>query len=780
MTTDQMAPEPGGVTVVLPAYREEANLATTVEDMLEALAAMGEGHYVVIVNDGSDDSTGDVADELAARHPGRVQVVHHEVNKGYGAAVRTGIATALERTDAPRLFLTDSDGQFRATQLPWFVSEALTERADAVIGFRPRRADSTLRKVNAWLWTRACRLLLGVRAKDVDCAYKLVDRRVLNGVELTGDAAMISPELLMNLRARGARILQRPVEHFPRQHGEQTGAKLSVILISLVGLLGLWRQRMRGAWPGRAIRRLAHPRDPVLAALTVVSAVASVVAYLFFAARHVLLAYPDTVSHLLIARRVVGGPTPGVAQLGTVWLPLPHLLALPTVWIDAWYSSGLSGSVISMAAYVLTTRYLYRTGLGLTGTKVAGLIAALVFAANPNVLYLQSTPTTDVLLLACAIAAVYHLMRWCQDGAYQQLAATAAAALLASLTGYEGWALDLAVLLAIAYVAWRREPGMRPRDRIRSAEAHLVFYGSLALSGVAGWIGWNAAISGNPLYFKTGALANPSPLVSGNEADVGHLGASVLTYLRAIADDAGWIALALAAIGLGYYLAKTRLRPETVAPLTLLVFFPFYVYSLYSGQRALQVTQIGAGLYNARFGAAMVLPVAIFAGYLAVAVQRYAGRPNRASRAGTLGRTVGIAALCCAVAASVATVAAGGIDTLKEAQAIGVSASVQADARAGAWLRSHYSGGWVLMESAGNQTATFDSHIPVGQILYEGSPRQWQSALRHPASHGMRWIYMRRTPGYPDDVWRSLHTSPELSRYVLVYAATDQLIYRER
>src|SRR5260370_18906264 len=170
MTVDEAVNEPGGVTVVVQADREEANLANTVEDMLAALTAMGERHYVVIVNDGSDDRTGDVADGLAARHPGQVQVVHHEVNKGYGAAVRTGIATALERTDAPRLFLTDSDGQFRAGQLPWFVSEARTERADAVIGFRPRRADPALRKGNAWLWTRACRLLRGVPPKHLDCA----------------------------------------------------------------------------------------------------------------------------------------------------------------------------------------------------------------------------------------------------------------------------------------------------------------------------------------------------------------------------------------------------------------------------------------------------------------------------------------------------------------------------------------------------------------------------------------------------------------------------------
>jgi hypothetical protein len=267
------------------------------------------------------------------------------------------------------------------------------------------------------------------------------------------------------------------------------------------------------------------------------------------------------------------------------------------------------------------------------------------------------------------------------------------------------------------------------------------------------------------------------PLVSRNEAAAGHLGVSIATYLWATADDTGWIILALAALGLGFYLARTRLHPDTVAPLTLLAFFPFYVYSLYSGQRALHVTQLSGSLDNVRFGAAMVLPAAIFTGYLAVAFQRRPGRPRRPGR---LARTAGYAALCCAVAASVAWTAAGGIDTLREAEAIKGSASQQAAAQAGAWLSRHYTGGRVLMESSGNETATFDSHIPTGQIIYEGSSGQWQAALSDPASASIRWIYMRRNAGDPDDVWRSLQASSQLSRYALVYSDPDQLIYRER
>ena len=494
-----------GVAVVMPAFREEANLTGTVEDMLTTLDEMGEQHLVVVVNDGSDDRTGEVADELAARYPGRVHVVHHEVNKGYGAAVRTGIATALEHTDVPWIFLTDSDGQFRGEELPWFVAEARTERADAVIGFRPHRADPAMRKVNAWLWTRASGLLLGVGARDVDCAYKLVGRRVLDGVQLHGDAALISPELLMKIRARDARILQRPVRHYPRVHGEQTGAKLSVILISLLGLVRLSLKRMEDGLPGRVRRSVFHPSDPVCAGLTALSAVAAVVSYLVFSALHASLDYPETARNLLIARGISEGL--GLGHVGSVWLPLWHLLAASTAWNDSWYYSGLSGSVISMAAYVTATRFLYLTARALSGSRVAGVAAAVVFAADPNVLYLQSTPMRGLLFLACAAAVAYHLVLWCKQGSYRQLAATAIAALLATITSYTGWALDLGTALIVCYVAWQREPGLSVADRLRRVEAQLVVFALPSLTAIVGWLAWNAWLSGNPLSFVKGATA---------------------------------------------------------------------------------------------------------------------------------------------------------------------------------------------------------------------------------------------------------------------------------
>jgi putative flippase GtrA len=771
-----------GVTIVMPAYREEQNLAATVADFLEVPAAAGIPHCVVVVNDGSPDRTGAVAERLAAENPGRVLVTHHEVNRGYGPAMSTGIATALAWTGYRWLFLTDSDGQFRARQLPAFLDVARQERADAVVGFRPSRADPLYRRVNAALWTAASRLLLQVGIRDVDCSYKLIDRRSLDGIKLNGAAATISPELIAKLRLREARIVERAVDHFPREHGEQTGAKLSVILLSLVSLLALAVEILGQRAPGRLLQRLLHPKDTLLAVTTVAAAGASVASYLYFVHRHVTLDYPDAISHLLIARRVLYASTPGVAQLGAVWLPLPHLLSLPFIWVGAWYYSGFAGSVISMASYVVTVRYVYLTATSLTGSRTGGLVAAITFGANPNVLYLQSTPMTELLLIACIAATVYYLLRWCRTGNYMDLAATAAAALLATLTRYEGWVLCVAVAAVVAYVSWHRAGDATPDWAARSAwqrwkagfwasEAHLIFFGSLALSGIAGWVLWNAVIFSDPLYFQTGQFAKPSLWVSHADKAIGHWGVSLMTYLFAMADNIGYGALAFGVVGFLFYLGHTRLRIDSIAPMVLTVFLPFFVYALYSGQRPLHVTQINGDLYNVRFALLMTIPTAIFMAYPVAVISR----DERGWQ-----RLADHAALVLAAVACSALIARGGIATLTEAINFRAAPAQRANAAAASWLRSHYNGGLVLMESFGNETVAFSSQIPSSQIIYEGSFRQWGADLAHPAGHGIRWIYMRRTPGSQDEVFQRLHGSPQLAGYRLVYTDPDRLIYERR
>jgi glycosyltransferase involved in cell wall biosynthesis len=762
-----------GVAVVMPAYREEDNLVATVEDFLKSLESAGYPHCVVVVDDGSPDMTGVRLEELAQRYPGRVLAVHHPENRGYGAAVRTGIQAALERTDLRRLLLTDSDGQFRADDLLRFLARQREERADAVIGYRRARADPLARKINATLWTVLSRALLRHGSRDVDCAFKLIDRQLLEGVELHGEAAAISPELLARIQAQRPRVLEEPVEHYPREHGDQTGAKLSVIIRSLLSLLRVYADLARNGHKWRRLSRLYRSDDPCLLVVTAAALLASVGSYLYFLHRGVVLSYPDALSHVLIARRVVASPTSGVAQLGGVWLPLPHLLQLPLVWVSWCYTSGFAGSVVSMAAYVFTARRLYRLTTRMTGgERVAGFTAAGLFIVNPNTLYLQSTPMTESLLMACTAAAIDHLDEWCRTGRYGRLAACSAAVLLATATRYEGWVTCAAIVCVLAYTRLRRWQGYQ------RLEAELIFFGLIALSGVAAWLVWNASIFHNPMYWQDGAFAKPSLWVARNEPAIGHPWVSLHTYLIAMKDDIGLPVLLVAACGLLLYLVRTRLAPADVAPYALLALLPFYTVALVSGQRPLHVPQISGSLYNVRFGLAMVLPAAVFAGYLAaVGVTRARSAARRVKLRRLLVPSAGLLAAALLVSASWLP----GIATLDEATSFQTSPAEWANTSAADWLRNHYDGGLVLMESFGNESVTFESRIPTQRILYEGSFRKWQPALQDPNAHGVRWIYLRRTPGQADDTYRALHSNPELGTdYQLVYQDADRVIYRKK
>lgn len=769
--TAPMADRPApvdGVVVVMPAYREEENLANTVEDFLTTLAGAEHPHCVVVVNDGSPDGTGALLDRLADQYPDRVLAVHHPENRGYGAAVRTGIKAALERTDLRWVLLTDSDGQFKAADLLTFLRVRENELADGVIGYRKVRADPLARRINAKVWTATSQVVLGTKSRDVDCAYKLLDRRLLDGLALAGEAAAISPELLAKVSSADSHILEHPVSHHPRVHGEQTGDNPSVVLRSLISLWQVYLELVR---TGRRAGWLLCPRDRVLTGVTLAAAVASLAGYAYYSRQGVVLAYPDAVSHLLIARRVVASPTSGLAQLGGVWLPLPHLLALPMVRFTALYRSGLAGSVISMAAYVLTARYLYQIATSMAASRLAGVVAAALFAFNLNAMYLQSTAMTELLLLACIAAAVHHLQRWCRDGGWGQLAAASVATLLATLTRYEGWVLCAGLAVVVVDTASRRW-----RAYLRT-ESYFIFFGFLAFSGIAGWLLWNAVIFGNPLNWQDGEFAKPSLWVSVGEKAVGHPLVALRTYLIAMADDVGLATLLLGLAGLVWYLARTRLRPERNAPYVLLAFLPFYVYAIYSGQRPLHVPQINGDLYNVRFGLVMLLGTAVFAGFL-VDVASVLAR-TAATRAEQMAHPARIARglFATGVVASVLTV--GGAATLREPLAFRSSTTERANAAAADWLRVHYDGGLVLMESFGNESVTFRSQLPTEKIVYEGSFRLWQPAIHDPARHQVRWIYLRQTADNQDDAWRALHDTPQLrDHYTIVYADPDRLIYR--
>ncbi len=226
------------LSVVLPAFNEQYNLRATVEAARHILPGIATQWEIIVVNDGSGDATGHICDTLASQIA-EVRAVHHPDNKGYGAALKSGIMEA--RHDW--IFFSDSDGQFDFAEISRLLEHAETH--DIVAGYRRRRNDPPYRALNAAGWKMLVRFTLGVKVRDIDCAFKLFRRSVFEKVQIRSVGAMVNTEIFCQAFKFGMRITEVEVTHYPRVHGQPTGAKLRVILKAMRELIKM-RMKMKG------------------------------------------------------------------------------------------------------------------------------------------------------------------------------------------------------------------------------------------------------------------------------------------------------------------------------------------------------------------------------------------------------------------------------------------------------------------------------------------------------------------------------------------------------
>jgi len=211
------------LSIVLPAFNEEENVESAIAEATAAAERLVVAHEIVVVDDGSVDATAARVRELAARDA-RVRLVSHEGNRGYGEALRSGfLASTLDF-----VFFTDADLQFDMGELALLLPYAGT--VDVVAGYRINRQDTLVRRVNGHAWNLLVRVLFYVPVRDIDCAFKLFDRRVLEDVDIESVGAMVNTELMVKLGRRGASVVEVGVHHRPRLAGEARGASLRVIL----------------------------------------------------------------------------------------------------------------------------------------------------------------------------------------------------------------------------------------------------------------------------------------------------------------------------------------------------------------------------------------------------------------------------------------------------------------------------------------------------------------------------------------------------------------------
>jgi glycosyltransferase involved in cell wall biosynthesis len=211
------------LSIVLPAYNEEENVASAVEEVSSVAQQLGTDYEIILVNDGSSDRTGEIARELKQRVP-NFHLVEHHPNRGYGGALKAGFAAATKELIA----FTPADKQFVFSEVDRLVAKI--DGADIVSGYRSDRQDPLIRKLNAFGWNTLVTILFGRLCRDIDCGFKLFRREVLEHVNIVSDGAMIDTEFLAGAKARGFRITDVPVTHLPRTAGEATGANVAVIV----------------------------------------------------------------------------------------------------------------------------------------------------------------------------------------------------------------------------------------------------------------------------------------------------------------------------------------------------------------------------------------------------------------------------------------------------------------------------------------------------------------------------------------------------------------------
>jgi hypothetical protein len=368
----------------------------------------------------------------------------------------------------------------------------------------------------------------------------------------------------------------------------------------------------------------------------------SLLSLLYYFQHGQILLYGDAVAHINIARRVFDSQTPGLLQLGTVWLPLSHLLMTPFLLSGSLWQSGLGGSIPSMIAYVLGAVGVYRLTRGFaaevgndSAARVSAWMAAFVYAANPNLIYLQTTAMTEPLYLALFVWATVYFAESVRALGHDppQKSAQVGAPLIrcglclaaAEFTRYDGWFLAVAIgAIVFAFSIWHRSD----RAFRGSAKTFLVMIAVVPLL----WLAYNAATYGNPLEFVNGpysakAIQQRSAALNPAQGQVVTAASYFLKSAELNMVPGNWGRLWLAASAGGLAFALWKLRACSLTFLLLCLPIAFYAFSIAYGGVPLYVpTWWPFTWYNVRYGLQLLPLFSVLAGVV-IAVSRTARKP---------------------------------------------------------------------------------------------------------------------------------------------------------
>lgn len=488
--------------------------------------------------------------------------------------------------------------------------------------------------------------------------------------------------------------------------------------------------------------------------------IVSILTFIHFFQNGLGLTYNDARSHLDIGRRVVEGLTPGLAQIGSVWLPLPHFLMIPSIWNDFMWHSGLSGALISMISYVFSAAFIWLILKRLGVSAMARLTGVAIFAANANILYLQSTAMTELLLILTLTGAIYEILVWTQHRNEYSLVKGAFWVMLATLIRYEGWFLFV-VTAALIWLYTARDIGKR------AAEGMLILFTTLSGLGIFLWLVWNKLIFGDFLYFIFGpysAHAQQEQLqTAGDLITKGNFAFSAKIYYLAVYHSIGLIMVVAAILGAALVFLNKKLNPKLRLAALVLLLSPvvFNILALYLGHSVLFIEGIsGKSWFNVRYGVMALPAVAVFSAYL-------------------FDKSKQMKYILAAVFTVVIGYSILSLDNSVTIQDAKYGSSGKDVSQVAGWLKNNVNDpeARVLITAASHDALIFSSGLSMKQIIHEGTGPFWDSASQVP-DRWAKYIVMR-TYDVNDLAWNRLKDNKfALEKYDIAYKGIFADVYK--
>lgn len=511
-----------------------------------------------------------------------------------------------------------------------------------------------------------------------------------------------------------------------------------------------------------AIQRWLEDHSKVI--IGTVLSVLSVFYFHYYLTNGLGLSYNDARSHLDIGRRVVEGLKPGLAQLGSVWLPLNHMLMIPLIWNDWAWHSGFAGAIWNMISFVGTglviNTFLKKLNVGI----VSRLVGVAVFAANINVLYLQSTAMTEIILLFTMTMGCYYLLVWHMEDSFLDLVKSAFWIMLATLVRYDGWfLLGMSGLLVMRQTWARHHTSSSWKITWNRVEGVTILFSTLAALGILGWLMWNQLIFRDALYFALGPFsARAQQLVmeaAGALPTKHNLLLSIQVYLYSLLYNTYTYPAILALIGyLVLWKDKTISSFGKWGTIALLAPLFFNILALYFGFSVIYVQGIsGDTWFNIRYGVMLMPTLAIYIGYLIDRAKNF--------------RWIIVGSLMFVLFFAFTNNDAVAIDDAR----VGSSQKNVSEVSGYLYKNAKDQKGFILISAASHDAIIFSSNLPMKRFIHEGTGLYWEQATTMP-DRWAKWIIMR-TYDDADLTWKSVSRSEGFKYYQKVAAYPFADIY---